>query len=52
MDPDLNSPLIGYVTDVEGNWNYWCRYIATSKVLYAYDDTENPRISHVDLRPG
>jgi hypothetical protein len=31
---------IGYVTDIEGNYDYWLRYIAISKVLVVAENGE------------
>ena len=35
--------VVGYVTDIEGNLDYWDRYIQMSKVLRIELDKENPR---------
>ena len=30
---DKNNSLIGYATDIEGNYNYWIKYVKISKVF-------------------
>lgn len=35
--------VVGYVTDIEGNLDYWDRYIQMSKVLHIEQDKANPR---------
>jgi hypothetical protein len=32
------SKTIGYVTDIEGNYDFWQRYLAISNVLYKSSD--------------
>ena len=29
----MSEPLVGYITDTEGNHDYWCRCVALSRVL-------------------
>lgn len=29
-----HNELISYVTDCEGNYDYWCRYLKISSVIY------------------
>lgn len=50
--PDSAAPTIGYVTDVEGNWHYWCTYIKNSNIVYSPEDPSNPQTAPLELFPG
>ncbi len=42
-----SNGLVGYTTDLEGDYSYWKHYIANSKILY-----RDKNSSHLKLREG